>query len=130
MELQYEIIKNKSKEEIETENMYLIEENTDLRHKIQIGKQAEGILQKNEIRVTELMDAYLGMEGKTVIPIADYEILKKELERADSLYEVREDLKELKDTISRSGYVMDQTEIFRILDNMDKSIGEDMNENK
>ena len=55
MELQYENIKNKSKEKIETEFTYLAEEITDLRHKIEVGEWAERVLQEKETRVTELM---------------------------------------------------------------------------
>jgi len=36
------------------------------------------------------------------------------------------DLKKLKGLISRSNYQLDQKEIFRILDNVDKSVEEEM----
>ena len=60
--LQYENLKNKSKAEIEKELYYLAEENADLRQKVRAGKNAEIILEKNECRLTELMDCYLGLE--------------------------------------------------------------------
>jgi ribosomal protein L29 len=124
--LELEDLKNKSKEEIEVQICYLSEENTDLRQKIKTGKQAEEILKKNECRLIQLMDCYLGV-GETVnLPKKKYEILKREMQRADSLYGVQKDLKELKDLISRSNYQLDQKEIFRILDNVDKSIEEEM----
>ena len=123
--LELEDLKNKSKEEIEVQIRYLSEENTDLRNKVQTGEQAARILEKNEARLIELMDCYLGV-GETVnLPQEKYEILKREMERADMLYGVHNDIRELKDMISRSGYQLDQKEIFRILDNVDKSIEEE-----
>ena len=66
------------------------------------------------------------MKNIVVMSTEEYEILKREMERADSLYSVQKDIKELKDLISWSNYKADQKEIFRILDNIDKSIEEDM----
>jgi len=87
--LELEDLKNKSKEEIEIQIRYLSEENTDLRQKIRTGKQAEEILKKNECRLIQLMNCYLGV-GETVnLPKEKYEILKREMEKADSLYEVQ-----------------------------------------
>jgi len=124
--LELEDLKNKSKEEIEVQIRYLSEENTDLRNKVQTGEQAARILEKNEARLIELMDCYLGV-GETVnLPREKYEILKREMQRADSLYGVQKDLKELKDLISRSNYQLDQKEIFRILNNINSGIEEDM----
>ena len=56
----------------------------------------------------------------------EYGILKKEMERADSLYSVQKDIKELKDLISWSNYKLDQKEIFSILNNINSGIEEDM----
>lgn len=60
--LQLEDLKNKSKAEIEKEIKYLSEENAELRVNISLGKKSEEILAKNEIRIRELMECYLGLK--------------------------------------------------------------------
>lgn len=62
--LEIEDLMNKSKEEIEKELYYLTEENSDLRQKINAGKQAEKILTKNECRLVQLMDCYMDLKGE------------------------------------------------------------------
>ena len=64
MELRYEDLKNKSKEEIEKELYYLAEENADLRQKIRAGEGAENTLEKNGVRLKKLMECYLEMKGE------------------------------------------------------------------
>lgn len=60
--LQLENLKNKSKAEIENQIKYLSEENTELRQKIRTGKNAKEILEKNEVRLSQLMYCYLGLK--------------------------------------------------------------------
>lgn len=124
--LEYENIKNESKEEIEVQIRYLSEENTDLRSKMRAGKEAEEMLTKNEIRLIELMDAYLETGETVVLSREKYEILKREMERADVLYDVQRNIKDLKGAIGWSHYSMKQEEIFKILDNIDKDIEEEI----
>lgn len=62
--LEFEKLEKKSKEKIESEIRYLSEENAELRRKIREGKDAESILENNEIRIAQLMGCYLGIRGE------------------------------------------------------------------
>lgn len=51
-------------EKIESEIKYLSEENAELRRTIREGRDARKVLEKNEVRMKELMECYLGLKGE------------------------------------------------------------------
>lgn len=51
----------RSKKAVEREMYYLLEENRDLEHKVELAKQANAKLQKNRTRLNELIVTYLAM---------------------------------------------------------------------
>lgn len=57
--LEIERLENKSKKEIEKEIKYISEDNEELRREVEVGKQAECELKKNEHRLVQLMQCYL-----------------------------------------------------------------------
>ncbi|HLS53926.1 MAG TPA: hypothetical protein VK031_08130 [Tissierellaceae bacterium] len=60
--LKLEKLEESSKEKIESEIKYLSEENTELRRTIREGRDARKVLEKNEVRMKELMECYLGLK--------------------------------------------------------------------
>jgi len=60
--LKLEKLEESSKEKIESEIKYLSEENAELRRASREGRDARKVLEKNEVRMKELMECYLGLK--------------------------------------------------------------------